>query len=577
MTANRPLGSLLVALACIGLAPSVGAQDAEAIASQGTVPAVTRAASPTSDTNAAVRSAATNRAAEVVVTNRTVVVLRANWMGYSPAERASDATHRIDDALASGQALTVRSQRTADGYRIFVGDRPVFNLLDADADGLSDQTPDQASAAVVARLQEAFDAGREQRRPAVILWGALMALLATLCLGAVIVLSVKVADQVTRRLLRLPGVAGLHRLDDQMAEVLRRPLMGIANILVRGVLVGVVLVSIELWAAFCLHQFPMTRPWEAQVRGVGANALGFVGMGVWRALPGLVVVLVILVVVRFVSRGVGLFFLAVEQRGITVPWLHIYPDTAPSMRRLVMIGLWSLTIVVIYPYLPGSQTEVFKALGVFAGVLLSIGSSGLVSQLVSGFILVFSRVFTTGEYVRVGDVEGTVVSIGMVSTKIHTVKREEVTIPNNVLLGGTAMNFSRLARGEGVIVYTSVTIGYDTPWRQVHGLLLRAAARTGGLKQTPPPFVLQTSLADFYVEYQLNVYLEEAHRRIPVLAELRSHIQDSFNESGVQIMSPHYLGDPPAAKVVPQDDWFRPPTSAVRAPLASPDGTDPGH
>jgi len=246
-------------------------------------------------------------------------------------------------------------------------------------------------------------------------------------------------------------------------------------------------VSLDLWATFCLRQFPLTRPWGTEVRGYVLNAVSFVGTGFWRAVPGLIVAAFVVTTARVVSRGVGLFFLAVEQRNITVSWLHIYPDTAASMRRLARVALWSLTVVVIYPYLPGSQTEVFKALGVFAGVVLSLGSSGLVSQLVSGFILVFSRVFAVGDYVRIGEVEGTVTSIGVVSTKIQTVKREEVNIPN-----------------------------------------------------------------------------------IPLLAELRSHIQDAFNEHGVQIMSPHYRSDPSSIKVVRPEDWYRAPASpAGRADSAA--------
>ncbi|HUF29942.1 MAG TPA: mechanosensitive ion channel domain-containing protein, partial [Gemmatimonadaceae bacterium] len=195
------------------------------------------------------------------------------------------------------------------------------------------------------------------------------------------------------------------------------------------------------------------------------------------------------------------------------------------------------------------------------GLMLSLGSSGLVNQAMSGLVLMYSRAFRPGDYVRVNDTEGTVAELGMLSTKIRTNKQELVTIPNAVLVATTTKNFSRIADGvatgtahDGVLLYTSVTIGYDAPWRQVHTLLIEAAGRTDGLRSDPRPFVRQSALADFYVEYQLNAHLEHPERRIQVLSDLHANIQDCFNEQGVQIMSPHYENDPAQPKIVPPAD-----------------------
>ena len=173
------------------------------------------------------------------------------------------------------------------------------------------------------------------------------------------------------------------------------------------------------------------------------------------------------------------------------------------------------------------------------------------------------RALRRGDFVRVGEVEGTVTQIGTLSTKIETPRREEITIPNAVLVSQTVTNYSRNANSSGVYTPTSVTIGYDAPWRQIEALLLLAASRTEGVRTTPPPVVLQAGLEDFYVRYTLLVALEAPNRRAPILNRLHANIQDAFNEHGVQIMSPNYEADPESRKIVPKDQWFA-------APAASP-------
>ncbi len=224
--------------------------------------------------------------------------------------------------------------------------------------------------------------------------------------------------------------------------------------------------------------------------------------------------------------------------------------------------MWVFAIVVAYPYLPGSQTDAFKGVSVFLGLMVTFGSSGLVNQIMSGFMITYSRALRVGDFVRIGDVEGTVTHLGVLSTKVKTLRQEEVTIPNAVVVAQTTTDYSRTSETEGVFTPTSVTIGYDTPWRQVQSLLLLAAERTAGLRREPKPLVLQTALEDFYVKYTLFVCLERQQSRLITLDALHANIQDLFNEYGVQIMSPNYVLDPAAPKVVPKQNWF-----AAPAPL----------
>jgi small-conductance mechanosensitive channel len=209
-----------------------------------------------------------------------------------------------------------------------------------------------------------------------------------------------------------------------------------------------------------------------------------------------------------------------------------------------------------YPYLPGSGTEAFKGVSVVLGVMISLGSTTIVGQVSSGFMLLYARVFKVGDFVRIGDVEGTVEAQGVFTTKIRTPWNDEMAIPNTVVSSSTLRNYSRSKSPDGPLLATRVTIGYDAAWRQVEALLLLAADRTEGLKKSPPPFVRHWSLQDFYVEYELNAHIERPVERIAVLTALHAHIQDTFNEHGVQIMSPHYLGDPESAKTVPPAKWY---------------------
>jgi small-conductance mechanosensitive channel len=275
------------------------------------------------------------------------------------------------------------------------------------------------------------------------------------------------------------------------------------------------------------------------------------------AIPGLFTVAIIFLVARFAIRLIGVWFSAIERGQLTVPW--IFPETAQPTRRLLTGLLWMFAVVVAYPYMPGSQTEAFKGVSVFLGLIVTFGSTGIVNQIMSGFTITYSRALRRGDFVRIGDVEGTVIHLGVLSTKVKTLKHEEVTIPNAVVVSQTTTDYSRFSDSEGVYTPTSVTIGYDTAWRQVHSLLLMAAERTAGLRLEPKPLVLQAGLEDFYVKYTLLFCLERQQERPFVLGALHANIQDLFNEFGVQIMSPNYVLDPAAPKMVPKPGWFAAP------------------
>jgi small-conductance mechanosensitive channel len=279
------------------------------------------------------------------------------------------------------------------------------------------------------------------------------------------------------------------------------------------------------------------------------------------ALPGLVLVAVIFLMARGVIWLAAVFFDRVGNGRIQVGWLD--SDTVRPTQRIFSFVIFVFALAMAYPYLPGADTEAFKGLSVLVGVMISLGGASVIGQAFSGLILMYIKSFRSGDYVRIGDTEGTVVELGMFATRIRTGMGEEITLPNAGIMGTVTRNYSRAVPGSGYVVDTVVTIGYSTPWRQVHAMLEEAARRTTNVVQTPPPIVRQTALTDYYVEYRLIAYtpVELPVARAEVLSQLHGHIQDVFNEYGVQIMSPHYMMDPSAPQVVPKEQWHLPPAS----------------
>jgi len=304
--------------------------------------------------------------------------------------------------------------------------------------------------------------------------------------------------------------------------------------------------------------FPYTQPWGEQAGGYVSNAVRELGTTVLDSLPGLLMVVLIFLFTRWLVRMANLLFDQLATGRISVSWMDA--DVAKATHRIVSAILWIFALIIAYPYIPGSHTEAFKGLSVFFGLVISLGSTGIINQVMSGFFVVYSNALKTGEWVKVNEVEGEVLEVGLLAAKIRTIEGQEVTIPNSVLVGTSTTNYTRLGYPDGMIVTSTVTIGYDAPWRQVHALLELAADRTLNIRKLPKPYVLQRQLSDFYVEYTLIAHLHDEHLRVDTISRLHSAIQDAFNEFGVQIMSPHYLVQPNASVTVPPAKWHAPPS-----------------
>jgi small-conductance mechanosensitive channel len=549
--------AVLLLLAVLAV-PKVDAQTGPASTPRGTAPVAspeTPGAQPAEEVTA--RPA---ESAELVLANRHIVTFRAWFGARSPRERADGALKRIKALIGERADSAVTTRREPEGMLVLIGKMPAFLICAKDLDPLSDETLGQAAARAVAHLQVAFQEERERRSTSALLQAGGLSLVATLVFFLLMRWLLAGRRAVLRRLadmragkvqeIRIAGFTIVEK--DQVAKV------------VRGA-VGLVFLAIGLlltyvWLAYVLREFPYSRPWGEALGAFLLTTFKNLALGALRAVPGLFVVCVIVVVARVVARLVGGFFDAVARGEVEVGWLPA--ESARPSKPIALVLVWMVAIAVAYPYLPGSGSDVFKGLSVFLGVLVSLGSSGLVNQAMAGISLMYARALKPGDYVLVSGTEGTVTSFGLLATKIMTPKQEEVTIPNAVVLGNITMNYSRPGSKGGTILHTSVTIGYDAPWRQVHAMLLAAAEKTPGLRREPKPFVCQRNLADFYVEYEINACMEEPHNRIAVLSALNANIQDAFNEHGVQIMSPHFMMQPDKAVVVPKDNWAPPPAKS---------------
>lgn len=301
---------------------------------------------------------------------------------------------------------------------------------------------------------------------------------------------------------------------------------------------GAKLLLLLLFVNYVFVFFTWSR--DAAIRMIERRlmVIGDLAVALFDYLPDLLVVIVVILLARLALHLVRIVFDGIQAERIRVH--GFYPEWARTTFNLLRILVIGLTVVVVFPYLPGSDSPAFRALSIFFGVLLSLGSSSAVANVIAGIVLTYTRAFRRGHWVKIAETEGEIVERTAFVTRVRTSKNVEVSIPNSSVLGHHVINYSSQAKGAGLMLNTSVTIGYDVPWPQVHELLLEAAARTERIERDPAPFVLQTALGDFYVEYELNVTTREPERRPRIFSDLHANILDAFHEAGVEIMSPHY-------------------------------------
>jgi small-conductance mechanosensitive channel len=301
---------------------------------------------------------------------------------------------------------------------------------------------------------------------------------------------------------------------------------------------ALILVVLYFYASLVLGFFPWTRGYAGILVGYVLSPLRVVADAVVAYLPNVFFIAVIVVISLYVTKFTRIIFTELGKQTITFP--SFYPEWAEPTYKIVRFLILILTMIVIFPYLPGSESSAFKGISIFLGVLFSLGSTSAVANVVAGVILTYMRAFKVGDRVKIADTMGDVIEKTLLVTRIRTIKNVEITIANAMVLSAHIINFSGSAEQQGLILHTTVTIGYDAPWRTVHQLLVDAALVTGNILKEPKPYVFQTALDDFYVHYELNAFTDQPSRMAVTYSDLHMNIQDKFNEAGVEIMSSHY-------------------------------------
>jgi len=489
---------------------------------------------------------------------RPIFTFRGSYAGATPEVRAKRAHARLNRLTPDQMTQPIeRVNGVIDGVAgvaLRSGDIVLFTVLASDLDPEEKLTLAQEVDRTEARLVAALSSEEEQRRPMALFKGLALSVLATVLTFTLLWLIQRATRLMVDRLQR-----SIDRED--ASETLRWARHGWLLVQRLAQLVmGVMWLSVGyLWLTFVLSCFPMTHPLSEKLGYFLVGLLELLGAGMVHAVPGIVTVLAVLLVTKTLNDVLANFFNGVDAGRTQIPGLH--RETVSATRRIVSIMVWGFGIAVAYPYIPLSNSDAFKGLSVMFGFMLTLGSAGIVNQLMSGLVLVYSRALSVGDFVDIGGTVGVVSEVGVLSTKIIDMRNEEVTIPNAVLIGNSIRNYSRQAGDRGTLVSTKVTIGYDTPWRQVHAMLVAAAQMTPGLHVTPAPFVYQRGLADYYVEYELFAYMDKPLNRVPTLSALHGNIQDQFNLYGVQIMSPHFALQPKNNVVVPPEQWYKAPAS----------------
>ncbi|MDE6085560.1 MAG: mechanosensitive ion channel family protein, partial [Muribaculaceae bacterium] len=256
-------------------------------------------------------------------------------------------------------------------------------------------------------------------------------------------------------------------------------------------------------------------------------------------IPNLFIIVVIWLCIRYLIKGLRYIAKEIENEKLKIH--GFYPDWARPSFNIIRFLLYAFMIAMIYPYLPGSDSGVFQGISVFVGLIVSLGSSTVIGNIIAGLVITYMRPYKLGDRIKLNDTTGNVIEKTPFVTRLRTPKNEVVTIPNSFIMSSHTVNYSASARQFGLIIHTTVTIGYDVPWRQVHQLLINAARVTEGVLEEPRPFVLETDLQDYYPCYQINAYIKDADNQAVIMTRLLQNIQDTFNEAGVEIMSPQYI------------------------------------
>lgn len=476
--------------------------------------------------------------APVILGTDTLFVLHGSLGPFSATARATAVGQRlrqVSSAIVRGDSVAITDRETYS--ELSVGEIVVMTVLDADAQPLGLRRT-ELSRRYAARIDAALVASAERVSLRSLLFDLAYAIIATIVLVVILVFMSRAFPRLYRR------IEALRRVRFEAIRIQNFELLSagrLSTLLERAARVVRALATLLLFYIYVplvLSFFPWTAALSQRIVGYAVRPFAAAWLAFVAYVPNLFYLAAGVVIVRYLFALLRTVFDAIGTGAITLR--GFYAEWAEPTYKIVRVLVLAFAATVLYPYLPGASSDAFKGVSIFLGVLFSLGSSAAIGNVVAGVVLTYTRAFSIGDRVKIGETVGDVMEKTLLVTRVRTIKNVSVTIPNGAVLSNQVVNYSTLAGIHRLILHTSVTIGYDAPWRRVHELLEQAASRTEHILLEPPPFVLQTSLDDFYVSYELNAATDRADLMALTYSRLHQNIQETFNEAGVEIMSPHY-------------------------------------
>jgi small-conductance mechanosensitive channel len=477
--------------------------------------------------------------AAIVLEGKTLFHIRETILSVTPEERGRGISERLAK-LVENRALRTDSIRVVedDVASLIVAEGTVLLRVfdrDAAAEGATRQALAERYAEAIRAAIEAHNVEFSFRS---LLFGAIYAVVATAVL-LVILFGYRYLFSRFYPRLRAMRETWIRSVRVQSFEILHADrIVWLLVTLARWFRILTTALLVYIWMLYVLSLFPWTRGITTAIVGYILDPLRRFAVAVVDFLPDLFFLIVIAFITRYFIKIARFFFDEVEKGKVVLP--GFFSDWAGPTYKIVRFFILAFALTVAFPFIPGSKSDAFKGVSIFLGVLFSLGSTSSVANVMGGLSITYMRAFKVGDRIRIGDTVGDVIDQSLLVTHIRTIKNEDVTVPNSMVLNAHIVNYSAQAKEEGLILHTSVTIGYDAPWRTVHELLIEAARKTPCILVEPKPFVLQTALNDFYVTYELNAHTDEPRQMVNTYSALHRNIQDTFNEAGVEIMSPHY-------------------------------------
>jgi len=479
----------------------------------------------------------------VMLDGKTLFFIRRGVSSFSAEERANAITRRIERIAQNDsipiENLTIEQIPDDNSLYLSVDQEVILTVTERDAKAYR-STPEVLAQQALQKIQVAIAQYRQDRKPEQLLKNIIYTVIATFAFLIISFAVIKISGKLfpfIRRLIEslTPGIqiGNIEIVSSSKISFFWLRVFRIIRLFVLFLL-------LFHYATFVLSLFPWTRVFSESILGYFSQSLELVLSSIGQYLPNAFIIAIIIFITYYLIRLIKPFFTAIERGNLVIP--GFYTDWAKPTYNLLLVIIIALAAIVAFPYLPGFDSPAFRGVSVFLGLLLSLGSTSAIANVIGGIILIYTRAFRIGDHIQVGDVIGDLIEKNFLVIRICTPTNKIITIPNSSLLSSNVINFSISSRelNRNLIIQTTITLGYDLPWRKAHKTLIEAALETEHILKEPAPFVLQTSLDNFYISYQLNAYTNQPNLMVIIYSELHQNIQDKCNEAGIEILSPSY-------------------------------------